>query len=155
LYSSGTTGLPKGILHGQGAILLEHLKWARLHTDLGPGDRLLWLTTTGWMMWNFVVGTLLTGATPVLYEGSFGYPDLGAVGRHAAETGTTCLGAGASFYESCMKAGISPGANLDATRLTRIGSTGSPLSPEGFDWLYRELGSDLWLFSTSGGTDVC
>jgi acetoacetyl-CoA synthetase len=151
LYSSGTTGLPKGIVHSQGGILLEHLKWAGLQTNLGPGDRMLWLTTTGWMMWNFVVGVLLTGATAVLYEGNFGYPDLGAIWRFANDAGATVLGAGASFYERCMKSGISPGA-LESLRA--VGSTGSPLSPECNDWIYKEL-EDVWLFSTSGGTDVC
>jgi len=155
LYSSGTTGLPKGIVHSQGGILLEHLKWAGIHTDAGPGDRVLWLTTTGWTMWNFVVGVLLPGATAVLYDGNPGHPDLGVLWRFAAEAGVTCFGAGASFYHACMKAGVSPRREGVLDRLRAVGSTGSPLSPEAFDWIYGQLGSDVWLFSTSGGTDVC
>lgn len=155
LYSSGTTGMPKAIVHSHGGILLEHLKWVGLQTDIGPADRLFWLTTTGWTMWNFLVGALLMGAVPVLYDGSPGHPDAAALWDLAEETGVTCFGAGASFYAAAMKAGVVPRAGRALERLRAIGSTGSPLSPEGFDWLYAELGPDLWLFSTSGGTDVC
>ncbi|MBN8867375.1 MAG: acetoacetate--CoA ligase [Solirubrobacterales bacterium] len=153
LYSSGTTGLPKGLVHSHGGILLEHLKWVGLQCDLGPEDRLLWMTTTGWTMWNFLVGGLLVGAGIVLYDGSLGYPDLNALWDLAAESGATCMGAGAGFYTTCRRAGIEP-KELDLSRLRAVGSTGSPLQPEDFDWIYEQLG-DVWLFSTSGGTDVC
>ena len=155
LYSSGTTGLPKAIVHGHGGILLELLKKLNLHTDLQKDDRLFWFTTTGWMMWNFLGGGLLTEASIVLYDGNPGHPDLGTLWRLAEEAGITCFGTSASFVAACMKDGVQPTAGRDLSRLVALGSTGSPLSPEGFDWAYDELGPDLWLFSTSGGTDVC
>ncbi len=155
LYSSGTTGLPKAIVQGQGGILIEHLKKLHLHNDLKQGDRFFWFTTTGWMMWNFLVSGLLTEATIVLYDGNPGYPDLGRLWDLAAETGVTCFGTSASFIAACMKAEIPLRGGRDLSALESIGSTGSPLSPEGFRWLYEQLGSDLWLFSTSGGSDVC
>jgi acetoacetyl-CoA synthetase len=155
LYSSGTTGLPKPIVHGQGGILLEHLKKMHLHLDAGPDDRVFWFTTTGWMMWNFLVGVLLTPASIVLYDGNPGTPDLGVLWDLAEQTGMTIFGTSASFIASCMKAEVHPAEGRDLSRLDAIGSTGSPLSPEGFAWIYDELGEDTWLFSTSGGTDVC
>ncbi len=155
LYSSGTTGLPKAIVHGQGGILLEHLKHLGLHVDAQPGDRLLWFTTTGWMMWNFLVGGLLTGAEIVLYDGSPAAPDLGVLWDLAARTRATTFGASAAFLASCEKAGLTPAADHDLSALRAVGSTGSPLSPEGFEWVYAEVADDLWLYSTSGGTDVC
>jgi acetoacetyl-CoA synthetase len=155
LYSSGTTGLPKAIVQGQGGILLEHLKKLHLHVDGQEGDRIFWFTTTGWMMWNFLVGALLTPAAIVTYDGSPGHPDMGVLWDLAARSGMTCFGTSASYVAACMKAGIEPASANDLSRLRSVGSTGSPLSPEGFDWLYEHVGQDTWLFSTSGGTDVC
>ena len=158
LYSSGTTGLPKPIVHGHGGIVLEHLKSMALHHDLGPRDVFFWYTTTGWMMWNYLVGGLLLGATVVLYDGSATHPGTDALWRLADQAGVTYFGTGAPYLLACMKAGLRPAADHNLSRLRGIGSTGSPLPPEGFRWVYDAVateGQDLILGSYSGGTDLC
>jgi acetoacetyl-CoA synthetase len=155
LYSSGTTGLPKPIVHSQGGVLLEQLKVLHLHLDAQAGDRVFWFTTTGWMMWNFLVGVLLTPASIVLYDGNPATPTLDRLWGLAQDAGVTCFGTSAAYIAACMKEGVEPGAGRDLSMLQAVGSTGSPLSPEGFQWVYDHVGSDTWLFSTSGGTDMC
>jgi acetoacetyl-CoA synthetase len=154
LYSSGTTGLPKAIVHSHGGILLEQLK-KRLHLDLRRGDRMFWFTTTGWMMWNFLSGCLLSEAAIVLYDGSPAYPDLGALWSLAERAGITCMGVSPGLLASAEKAGIEPARDYDLHALRAIGATGSPMTPESFRWIYEHVKDDVWLFSTSGGTDVC
>jgi acetoacetyl-CoA synthetase len=154
LYSSGTTGLPKAIVQSQGGILIEQLK-KRMHLDLRRGDRMFWFTTTGWMMWNFLVGCLHSEAAIVLYDGSPGHPDLGVLWDLAQRTRMTCMGVSAGLLASMEKAGIEPARDYDLSALRAIGSTGSPLAPESFRWVHEHVGGDVWLFSTSGGTDVC
>lgn len=156
LYSSGTTGLPKAIVQGQGGILLEHLKMQFLHTDLHEDDRFFWFSTTGWMMWNYLVGGLLTDASIVLYDGSPFHPGPEAMWQLAADAGVTVFGTSAAFVAASMKAGVEPRAGgRDLSRLAAVGSTGSPLSTDGFRWVMDALGPETWLFSMSGGTDVC
>ena len=155
LYSSGTTGAPKAITHSQGGVLLEHLKYLTFHNDVKPGERFFWFSTTGWMMWNFLNASLLVGATAVLYEGSPGYPYLNTLWKFAEKAKITHFGTSAPFLIANMKADFHPGRNYDFSALRSIGSTGSPLPPEAFDWVYREVKKDVWLCSMAGGTDVC
>ncbi len=154
LYSSGTTGLPKAITHSMGGILLEQLKYGTFHNDIRPGERFLWYTTTGWMMWNYLQGTLLCGATAIAYDGSPAYPDLHALWNLVADLRLQHFGTSAGFLLACRKANIDC-TGLDLAALRSVNATGSTLPPEGFDWVYEHVKKDVWLVSMSGGTDVC
>jgi len=155
VYSSGTTGLPKGLVHGHGGILLEFMKFTGLHLNVRPGDRFFWFSTTGWVMWNIVQGSLLAGATPVLYDGNPGYPDLYVLWELAAKARMTVFGTSAAYITACMHHGLEPGRRCDLGNLKLLGSTGSPLPVEGFRWVYDSVKGDVLLGSVSGGTDPC
>ncbi|MEL7120780.1 MAG: acetoacetate--CoA ligase [Bacteroidota bacterium] len=155
LFSSGTTGKPKAITHGHGGVLLEHLKYMSFHNDVKPREKFFWYTTTGWMMWNYVQAALLRGATIVLYEGSPAYPNIHTLWEMAAEIELEHFGTSAPFLVASMKKSIRPGYENDLSKLRTLSSTGAPLPPEAFNWVYSSVKRDLWLCSMSGGTDVC
>lgn len=155
VYSSGTTGLPKPLVHGHGGILMELMKFIGLHVNVQPGDVFFWFSTTGWVMWNILQASLLNGATAVLYDGSPGYPDMDVLWEMAEKTRMSVFGTSAAYLTACMNEGMEPGKNHDLSALKAVGSTGSPLSPGGFRWVYDGVRKDLLLGSVSGGTDPC
>ncbi|WP_310963910.1 acetoacetate--CoA ligase [Nocardioides terrisoli] len=154
VYSSGTTGLPKALVHGHGGVLLEMVKHHHIHLDAHPGDRIFWFTTTGWMMWNYLTSCLLTEASIVLYDGNPATPTLHHLWDLAAQTGITIFGTSPAFLASCQKAGIEPRLDRDLSSLRSIGVTGSPLTPTSYKWVFEHVGADIWLAASSGGTDV-
>lgn len=154
LYSSGTTGAPKSIIHSAGGTLIKHLSEQRLHCDIGPGDVAMWFTTCGWMMWNWLVSALASGATIVLYDGSPSHPDLGTLWRVAQQAGVTHFGTSPKFLAACAGADIVPREVADLGTVRAVMSTGSPLGPAQFDWVYEYVADDLQLASVSGGTDL-
>ena len=153
VYSSGTTGNPKPIVHGHGGIILEACKQS-LHKDVSSRDRYCWLTSSGWIMWNSQWMALGQGATVAIYDGAANHPDMGVIWRFVAEEQLTYFGAGAAYFSTCMKAGITPREEVDLTALRSLGATGSPLSSDTYDWIYKDVKADQWLAPISGGTDL-
>ena len=154
VYSSGTTGSPKAIVHGHGGVILVAMKDTRLQLDVAPGDRFHWYASSGWIMWNSQVSALLCGATACIYDGNAGWPDWTTLWRFVAERRIDFFGAGAAFHASCLKAGVEPGRDFDLSKLRSLGSTGSPLSDDAYRWIYAHVKSDIWLVPISGGTDL-
>nr|WP_315592614.1 acetoacetate--CoA ligase [uncultured Cupriavidus sp.] len=153
VYSSGTTGMPKPIVHGHGGIVIEQLKLMAFHNNLGSDDVFHWYSSSGWIMWNAQVAGLLLGTTIALYDGNPAWPDAGVLWRFVDDARVTMFGAGAAFFTNCMKAGVEPTQIADVARLRGIGSTGSPLSEDAYAWIYEHVRDDVWLAPMSGGTD--
>src|ERR1700733_10746774 len=155
LFSSGTTGLPKAIMHSHVGVLVEHLKLMHFHLGLGPGSNMFFYSTTGWMMFNLLVAALLTGSSATLYDGNPAYPSPDFLWKLAADAGATLFGASPTFVQMMEKAGLEPGKTFDLSRLECVMAAGAPSTPEAFAWFYRAIKKDLWVTSQSRGTEIC